>query len=411
MKQGTMNILFFILKTKLLKNGEAPILMRITIDGQYEETRIQRSIPPKLWDSSKGCGKGKDRATKELNNYITELSALALQKHKELMLEQVLITPKLLLKRVFGKDTEMHTLLGTMREEIGKMEKAVNIDYAPVTINRYINVMKKLEKAIPAFYEKEDITFYELNPDFISAFDLHLKTEASLCRNTIVRYMKCFKRITNMALAKEWMRKDPFYGYKMEQDETDPVFLTYQELKAIMEKNFTIPRLALVRDIFVFAAFTGLAFADVSTLTKDNLVQDNNGDWWIRKGRTKLERRRKASSICNIPLLPVPLSILKKYEDNPVCLKKNLCLPVICNQRMNSYLKEIADLCGIKKNLTTHTARHTFATTITLANNVPLQDVSAMLGHASTRMTQHYARVLNPGLKESMNNVKNALAQ
>ena len=148
MKQGTMNILFFILKTKLLKNGEAPILMWITIDGQYEETRIQRSISPKLWDSSKGCGKGKDRATKELHNYIAELSALALQKHKELMLEQALITPKLLLKRVFGKDTEIRTLLGTMREEIEKMKKAVNIDYAPVTINRYINVMKKLEKAI-----------------------------------------------------------------------------------------------------------------------------------------------------------------------------------------------------------------------------------------------------------------------
>lgn len=411
MKQGTMNILFFILKTKLLKNGDAPILMRITIDGHYEEVRIQRSVPPKLWDSSKGCSKGKDRAGKEINNYIAELSALTLQKHKELMLEQALITPKLLLKRVFGKDTEMRTLLGSMREEIEKMKKAVNIDYAPVTINRYINVMKKLEKAIPAFYEKEDITFYELNSDFIAAFDLHLKTEAGLCRNTIVRYMKCFKRITNMALAKEWMRKDPFYGYKMQQDETDPVFLTYQELKTIMEKKFPVPRLALVRDIFVFASFTGLAFADVSTLTKDNLVQDNNGDWWIRKGRVKLEHRRRASSISNIPLLPVPLSILKKYEDNPVCLKKNLCLPVICNQRMNSYLKEIADLCGIKKNLTTHTARHTFATTITLANNVPLQDVSAMLGHASTRMTQHYARVLNPNLKEAMNNVRNMLAQ
>ena len=178
----------------------------------------------------------------------------------------------------------MRTLLGTMNEEIEKMKKAVNIDYAPVTINRYINVMKKLQKAIPDFYGKKDITFHELNSDFIATFDLFLKTEAGLCRNTIVRYMKCFKRITNMALAKEWMRKDPFYGYKMAQDETDPVFLTYPELKSIMEKEFTIPRLALVRDIFVFAAFTGLAFADVSTLTKDNLVQDNNGDWWIRKG-------------------------------------------------------------------------------------------------------------------------------
>lgn len=411
MKQGTMNILFFVLKTKLLKNGEVPILMRITINGQFDEIRIQRSTPLKYWNAAKGCSKGKDKASIELNNFINELNVRALEKHKELMLEQALITPKLLLKRIFGKDTEMRTLLGTMRQEIKDMEKVMNIDYSPITINRYKNVLKKLENAISAFYEKEDITFYELTPEFIKAFDLHLKTEACLCRNTIVRYMKCFKKITNMALAKEWMRKDPFYGYKMVQDETEPVFLTYDELKTIMNKEFTIPRLELVRDIFIFACFTGLAFADVSTLKTENLTQDNSGDWWIRKGRIKLERHRKASSISNIPLLPVPLDILKKYENNPICIKKGCCLPVLCNQKTNSYLKEIADFCGIKKNLTTHTARHTFATTVTLANNVPLQDVSAMLGHASTRMTQHYARVMNSSLKEAMGNVRERLAQ
>ncbi|MFR3524830.1 MAG: site-specific integrase [Bacteroides uniformis] len=411
MKQGTMNILFFVLKTKLLKNGEAPVLMRITINGDYDDVRIQRSVPLRLWNAARGYSKGKDRASNELNNYISELHARALEKHKELTLEQALITPRLILKRVFGKDTEMRTLLGTMQEGIKEMEALVNIDYSPVTINRYKNVVKKLRQAIPAFYDKEDITFHELTPEFIKAFDLHLKTEAGLCRNTIVRYMKCFKKFTNMALAKEWMRKDPFYGYKMEQDETDPVFLTYDELQSIMRKEFSIPRLSLVRDIFVFASFTGLAFADVATLSRENLVQDNNGDWWIRKGRVKLERRRRASSISNIPLLPVPLAILKKYEDNPVCVKKGCCLPVFCNQKMNSYLKEIADFCGIKKNLTTHVARHTFGTTVTLANNVPLQDVSTMLGHASTRMTQHYARVMDSNLKTSMNHVKERLGQ
>lgn len=337
MKQGTMNILFFVLKTKLLKNGEAPVLMRITINGDYDDVRIQRSVPLRLWNAAKGYSKGKDRASNELNNYISELHARALEKHKELALEQALITPRLILKRVFGKDTEMRTLLGTMQEGIKEMEALVNIDYSPVTINRYKNVVKKLRQAIPAFYDKEDITFHELTPEFIKAFDLHLKTEAGLCRNTIVRYMKCFKKFTNMALAKEWMRKDPFYGYKMEQDETDPVFLTYDELQSIMRKEFSIPRLSLVRDIFVFASFTGLAFADVATLSRENLVQDNNGDWWIRKGRVKLKRRRRASSISNIPLLPVPLAILKKYEDNPVCVKKGCCLPVFCNQKMNSY--------------------------------------------------------------------------
>lgn len=411
MKQGTMNILFFVLKTKLLKNGEAPILMRITINGQYEEARIQRSVPLRYWNAAKGCSKGKDRAALELNNFISELSVRAFEIHKNLILEQAFITPKLILQRVFGKDESLRTVLKTMKEEIATMEKVVNIDYAPVTINRYKNVLKKLTEAIPSFYKKEDITFHELSPDFIKAFDLYLKTEAGLCRNTIVRYMKCLKKIVNMALAKEWMRKDPFYGYKMEQDETDPVFLTYNELQAIMKKEFDIPRLALVRDIFVFACWTGLAFADIFTLSPEHLEQDNNGDWWIRKGRVKLEHRRKASSISNVPLLPIPLAILKKYENSPVCVKRGTCLPVLSNQRMNSYLKEIADLCGVKKPLTTHAARHTFATTITLANNVPLQDVSAMLGHASTRMTQHYARVMTSSLKESMNKVRVRLAQ
>ncbi len=431
MKQGTMNILFFVLKTKLLKNGEAPVLMRITINGDYDDVRIQRSVPlnlwnaakgcskgrdrasvalnayiaelharalekhkelvleqalitPKLWNAAKGCSKGRDRASVALNAYIAELHARALEKHKELVLEQALITPKLILKRVFGKDTEMRTLLGTMREGIKEMETLAGIDYSPVTINRYKNVVKKLQLLIPSYYGKEDVTFHELTPEFIRAFDIYLKTEAGLCRNTIVRYMKCFKKFTNMALAKEWMRKNPFYGYKMEQDETDPVFLTYDELQTVMKKKFTIPRLELVRDVFVFACFTfygykmeqdetdpvfltydelqtvmkkkftiprlelvrdvfvfacftGLAFSDVATLSGENLVQDNLGDWWIRKGRVKLEHRRKASSISNIPLLPVPLAILEKYREHPVCIKKGCCLPVMCNQKMNSY--------------------------------------------------------------------------
>ncbi len=411
MKQGTMNILFFVLKTKLLKNGEAPIIMRITINGQYEEIRIQRSVPLKNWNTAKGCSKGKDRASIELNDYIATLTTRAYEKHKELIFELALVTPKSILKRVFGKDDTIRTLLGTIQEEISSMEEVVNIDYSPVTINRYKNVLGKLEIFIPQYYEKDDITFHELTPEFIKAFDIFLKTKGGLCRNTIVRYMKCLKKITNMAIAKEWMRKDPFYGYKMEQDETDPVFLTNNELQAIMNKKFEIPRLELVKDIFLFSCFTGLAFADVSSLKPENLEQDNSGDWWIRKGRVKLERRRKASSIANIPLLPVPLAILKKYESHPMALKKGTCLPVLCNQKLNSYLKEIADFCKINKNLTTHAARHTFATTVTLANDVPLQEVSAMLGHSSTRMTQHYARVMDKNIKDNMNTVKEKMKQ
>ena len=404
MKQGTMNILFFVLKTKLLKNGEAPILMRITINGQYEEVRIQRSISLKNWNPAKGCSKGKDRASIELNNYIGALTTRAYEKHKELTFESALITPKTILKRVFGKDETIRTLMGTIREEISSMEKVVDIDYSPVTINRYKNVLRKLETFVPRFYEKEDITFHELSPDFIKSFDIFLKTEAGLCRNTIVRYMKCLKKITNMAIAKEWMRKDPFYGYKMEQDETDPVFLTNNELQSIMNREFDIPRLELVKDIFLFACFTGLAFIDVQQLSPEHIVEDASGNLWIRK------TRQKTKNMCNIPLLDIPLEILRKYADHPICQKKRVLLPVPCNQKMNSYLKEIADLCLIKKNLTTHAARHSYATSVCLANGVSIENVAKMLGHSNIKMTQHYARVLDSSILRDMSNVRNVLS-
>ena len=403
MKQGTMNILFFVLKTKLLKNGEAPVLMRITINGDYDDVRIQRSVPLNLWNAAKGCSKGRDRASVALNAYIAELHARALEKHKELVLEQALITPKLILKRVFGKDTGMRTLLGTMMEGIGEMETLAGIDYSPVTINRYKNVVKKLQRLIPSYYGKEDITFHELTPEFIRAFDIYLKTEAGLCRNTIVRYMKCFKKFTNMALAKEWMRKNPFYGYKMEQDETDPVFLTYDELQAVMKKKFTIPRLELVRDIFVFACFTGLSFIDIKQLTAEHIVKDREGNFWIRKAR------QKTKNMCNIPLLDIPLAIIEKYKDNPKCQKQKVLLPVPCNQKMNSYLKEISDLCGIHKEISTHTARRSYATSVCLANGVSIENVAKMLGHSNINMTKRYARVLDQSILNDMQKVGNNL--
>ena len=403
MKQGTMNILFFVLKTKLLKNGEAPVLMRITINGSYDDARIQRSVPLNLWNAAKGCSKGRDRASIALNTYIAELHARALEKHKELVLEQALITPKLILKRVFGKDTEMRTLLGTMQDGIKEMETLTGIDYSPVTINRYKNVVKKLQRLIPSYYGKEDITFHELTPEFIRAFDIYLKTEGGLCRNTIVRYMKCFKKFTNMALAKEWMRKNPFYGYKMEQDETDPVFLTYDELQAVMKKKFTIPRLELVRDIFVFACFTGLSFIDIKQLTAEHIVKDREGNFWIRKAR------QKTKNMCNIPLLDIPLAIIEKYKDNPKCQKQNVLLPVPCNQKMNSYLKEISDLCGIHKEISTHTARHSYATSVCLANGVSIENVAKMLGHSNINMTKRYARVLDQSILNDMQKVGNNL--
>lgn len=173
--------------------------------------------------------------------------------------------------------------------------------------------------------------------------------------------------------------------------------MLYNKLRLIL---FISISLALM----LLSCFTGLAFIDVQQLSPEHIVKDNNGNLWIRKPR------QKTKNMCNIPLLDIPLEILRKYADYPACKKKGVLLPVPCNQKMNSYLKEIADLCLIKKNLTTHTARHSYATSVCLANGVSIENVAKMLGHTNIKMTQHYARVLDSSILKDMNNVRDVLS-
>ena len=242
----------------------------------------------------------------------------------------------------------------------------------------------------------------EINGELVRAFEFYLKTEKSCQQNTVIRYMKCLKKITNLSLANEWIAKDPFVGIKFHEKEVIREFLTMDELLTIYYKDFTLERIRIVRDVFIFAAFTGF---DVQQLAPEHIVEDANGNLWIRKAR------QKTKNMCNIPLLDIPLEILRKYADHPICLKKKVLLPVPCNQKMNSYLKEIADLCFIKKNLSTHTARHPYATSVCLANGVSIENVAKMLGHSNIKMTQHYARVLDSSILRDMTTVKNVLSK
>lgn len=186
-------------------------------------------------------------------------------------------------------------------------------------------------------------------------------------------------------------------------EEVEREFLEEHELERIMNKEFVIERLACVRDILIFCCWTGLAFSDVKTLSKEHLVTDNEGELWIRKSRVK------TNNMCNIPLLDIPKQILEKYKDHPICQKKDVLLPVLSNQRMNTYIHEIAEVCGIRKKLSTHIGRHPFATVTCLANGVTLENVAKMLGHSDTKMTQQYAKVLDRSIMRNMKKVENRL--
>lgn len=239
-----------------------------------------------------------------------------------------------------------------MREHNEQCRALVGKDFALITVRRYESCTRYLAELIKLKYNKEDLPITEVNGELVRAFEFYLKTEKNCQQNTVIRYMKCLKKIINLALANEWIEKNPFASIKFHEKEVVREFLTMDELMIIYQKKFELPRLALVRDVFIFAAFTGLAFIDVQQLAAEHIVQDNNGHYWIRK------TRQKTNNMCNIPLLDIPLAILKKYENHPTCIKRGVLLPVPCNQNMNSYLKEIADVCGIQKHLSTHVARH-----------------------------------------------------
>ena len=399
-KRNTLSVLFIIKKAKLLKNGEAPICMRITVNKRVVEVMIKRSIPVDLWNQKKECSKGKDRVATELNHYINTVRAKVLQIHRELEIDNKPITADTIKDCFYGRDKVQRSLLEVYAEHNEKCRALIGKEYTESTVTKFDTSINRLKEYIRSCYHRDDIMLAELDGQFIRDFDFWLKTEKHCQNNSALKHLKNLKKVVRIALANDWIKKDPFYGIHFKQEEVNVEFLSREELDVLMNKGFTIKRLEQVRDIFVFCCFTALAFVDVQQLSREHLIKDNNGALWIRKAR------QKTNQMCNIPVLSIPQRILRKYEDNAECIKKGELLPVISNQRMNAYLKEIADLCGITKRLTTHAARHTAATVVFLANDVSMENVSKILGHSNIRMTQHYAKVLDSSIMRDMFNVE-----
>ncbi len=401
-KRNTLSVLFIIKKSKLLKNGEAPICMRITVNKRVAEVMIKRSIPVDLWNQKKECSKGKDRVATELNHYINTVRAKILQIHRELEIDNKTITADIIKDCFYGRDKAQRSLLEVYAEHNEKCCALIGKEYTESTVTKFDTSINRLKEYIRSRYHRDDMMLAELDGQFIRDFDFWLKTDKHCQNNSALKHLKNLKKVVRIALANGWIKKDPFYGIRFKQEEVNVEFLSREELDILMNKEFAIKRLEQVRDIFVFCCFTALAFVDVQQLSREHLIKDNNGALWIRKAR------QKTNQMCNIPVLSIPQRILGKYEDNAECIKKGVLLPVISNQRMNAYLKEIADLCGIAKRLTTHVARHTAATVVFLANDVSMENVSKILGHSNIRMTQHYARVLDSSIMRDMANVENA---
>lgn len=400
MERTTFNVAFYIRRTRLNKHGESPIFLRITVDGMRADTTIKKTISPSLWDNSRGLAYAKTPLTKAINMYIDAVRTKITLIHRDFEMDNEIITAQKILDRYLGRDKPIrHTILEVFREHNERCKKLSGIDMAPATVVRYETSLKHTQEFIRFQYKTDDFYLDEMNRQFIEDYEFYLKTERHCNHNTVTKYLKNFKKITRIAINKEWLKKDPFAEIRFSLNPVERDFLESHEIDKVWNKEIDIERLAQIRDVFMFCSFTGLAFSDVKQLTPEHIFVDVNGVKWIRKSR------QKTKNMCNIPLMEIPLQILEKYKDHPVCQVKGVLLPVLCNQKMNAYLKELADICGIKKQLTTHVARHTFAT-YTLANGVSIESVAKMLGHSDTKMTRHYAKVLDQTILREMSAIK-----
>lgn len=396
---------FFLKKAKLLKNGEASVAMRITVDGQRVENNIRKSILPNLWDQSKERAKGTSSAAVDLNRFIEDARIRIHQIVTELQQTGAEINPLIVQQRFYGVGQvrkQERTILQVIQEHNDEANQLIGKDFVEITWRRYETMKRYLGELIKQKYGVDDLPLSNFTGEVIRAYEVYLKTEKDLCQNTLIRYMKALKKITNRCLANDWIQKDPFAGIKFREEPTEPEFLTLEEVDRIYNCNPGSKRLEVIKDMFLMSAFTGLAFTDVSQLTEDHIITDNDGNKWIRKPR------QKTKQMSNIPLLDVPLAIIEKYQGDKKAAKKGVLLPIPCNQVMNRYLKEIATICKINKHLTMHTARHTYAT-LCLSQGVSLKNVSKMLGHASVKMTERYARVLDSSILRDMNAIRDTL--
>lgn len=387
---------FYVKETKKDSNGEAPIYLRITVNGERAEISANRRIRPDMWDKSSERVAGRSEGARTINAVLTTLLGKVEKYFSALDTKDERISVPQIVNELRGKGVNQMTLVQAYDFHIKKIEELVGIDYEPTTVKRYKSSLNGLKDFMSKILGITDIRLYDLDNNFIESFYTFLKSNKGLKQNTAAKDIKNLSRVINKAVMNKWLLKNPFMGFSCNYVDPQRGFLTSAEIDNLYNKELTIPRLARVRDIFIFQIYTGLSYIDMAELTADNIELGIDGGRWV------VINRKKTGVRSSIPLLPRATEVLEKYRNDPLCIATGKLLPICTNQRMNGYLKEIADICEIKKNLTTHLARHTFATTITLTNGVPIETVSKMLGHSDLRTTQIYSKVIDRKIADDM---------
>lgn len=370
--KSTFKVLFYLKKGSEKRNGEVAIMARITVDGKICQFSTKQNILPENWNVKAGKATGK--AAGQINKMLDDVKASLNHIYHEQQRRDNYVTAEKVKNEFLGHSENHATLLDLFVKHNNDVKQLIGISKSASTYQKYEVTRKHLEKFLMYKYKLSDIALQEINLMFITDFEVYLKTIGKCNSNTTAKFMQFFKRIILIARNNGIITGDPFANYKIRIQKVDIGYLTEEEIEKILKLNLVSERLEHVRDLFIFSCFCGLAYIDVAGLRKEHIRKSFDGNLWI------MTKRVKTGTNVNVPLLDIPKMILNKYKNK---LPNGKILPIISNQKLNSYLKEIADLSGIRKNLTFHQARHTFATTTTLSKGVPIGTVSKMLGHTN----------------------------
>ena len=399
-----ISVLFYVKRSRPTATGQVSIYYRVTIDGErIVDTAVNRYIHPDKWSAEGNRAKGNTPEAKTLNTFLDALKSQIYDYQQRLIRENKPVTAENMRNKILGIEQRRHMLIPIFQQHNREMEALVGKEYASTTLSRFNTGLKHIHDFLGWKYNTSDIDIREINHEFLTGYEFYLKSECCCSQNSVAKIMMEFGKIIRICLANDWISRNPFFNYKCRSKEVERPFLSQEEIDTIRNRHFGIERLEVVKDIFLFSCYTGLAYADVQKLSRRNIGMGVDGGRWIFINRTKTDTRS------NIPILPIAASILEKYRNHPQAITTGKLLPVMSNQKTNAYLKEIADLCGIHKELTFHVARHTFATTVTLSNGVPIESVSKMLGHRDLRTTQHYAKILDKKVGEDMRQLRERL--
>ena len=388
-----LRVLFYLKKNQVNVSGQCSVMGRITIGRSMAQFSAKIEAEPSKWDAKAGRMTGKSNHALQVNRQINKINLSINVRYKEYLTNRGSVTAEELKNAFQGIATTHETLLKVFAEHNEVYGKRVGIDRVKRTYKGYCNAYSHLADFLQKKYHVRDMSFNQLTFSFIEAYDFYLRVDLKMKPNTILGYIIPFRKVVRIALNKGFITRDPFTEYKPERGRSEHRTLTSEELQKIMNATFDSPKRTLIRDLFIFSSFCGLAFADIRRLTENELVTTEDGKQWI------VMARKKTGTISRVRLLDIPLQIIEKYKKDRVC-EKIFSVPGYSTVDIN--LKRIAEICNINKSLTYHQSRHSFGTSICLTQGVPIETLSQMMGHRNIKTTQIYAEITGAKIEEDM---------